>query len=267
MPGKHRQPRRGAGRNLAATAAVLTAGALPLAAAGSAFADAAPAAQSPLSALPLSSLPVSSLPVSTLPVSALPAGLNSVAGPVQGTLPLAGTIAGAMTGAIGSGELPVGGVLGKTDPRAAERDAAVDEQTAMDTAALAVKATELAGAATSNQPVNGLMQQMAPAPQPVQMPVQLAPTLLHDGAVGTMTDGFSAQTVQLTSRVADQMRPTVLQLQQSGVPTVGNVTSALSQAKVPVFGTVGGLTSAIPVSEMVGDQSPVIGAMGAASSL
>jgi hypothetical protein len=36
---------------------------------------------------------------------------------------------------------------------------------------------------------------------------------------------------------------------------------------VPVFGNVGNLTSAIPVSQMVGDQSPVLGTVGAASGL
>jgi hypothetical protein len=250
MTGKHRRPHRSAGRNLAATAAVLTAGALPLAAAGSAFADAAPAAGSPLGALPLNSLPL---------------GLGAAADPVNATVPLAGTLANALTTSVGSGDLPVGGVLGTNTPQTQAREAAVTGQAAAESANLAGKTSQLAGRLSSELAVNGLVSEVAPAMS--GGPMQLAPNLLQDGTVGTLTDGFGGKSMQLAGGVADQLHPVAAQLQQQGVPTVGDVTTSLSQTQVPVFGTVGNLTSAVPVSEMVGNQSPVLGTVGAASGL
>jgi hypothetical protein len=98
-------------------------------------------------------------------------------------------------------------------------------------------------------------------------PMQLAPTLLQDGAVGTLTDGFGGKSMQLTNGVVGQTQPLVAQLQKQGVPTVGDVTTSLSQSKLPVFGSVGSLTAAVPVSEMVGNNSPVLGTVGAVSGL
>jgi hypothetical protein len=250
MTGKHRRPRRSSGRNLAATAAVLTAGALPLAAAGSAFAADAPAAGSPLSAASLTDLPL---------------GLSQMAQPLQSAVPLAGAVAQDVTTSVGSGDLPVGGLLGTTTPQLQERDAVVDQQTALDSANLATKATALTGKVSSVLPVSGLIEQVAPAM--AGQPMQVAPTLLQDGAVGTLTDGFGAKTMELTNGLVGQMHPMVQQLHAAGLPTVGDVTSTLSTTKVPVFGTVGGLTSAIPVSEMLGNDSPVFGTVGAASGL
>jgi hypothetical protein len=98
-------------------------------------------------------------------------------------------------------------------------------------------------------------------------PMQLAPTLLQDGAVGTLTDGFGGKSMELTNGVVGQTQPLVAQLQKQGVPTVGDVTTSLSQSKLPVFGSVGSLTAAVPVSEMVGGNSPVLGTVGAVSGL
>jgi len=270
MTGKHRRPHReGAdalndaftplrrARNLAATAAVLTAGALPLAAAGSAFAQAAPAAGSPQSALPLASLP-------------LPLGLDAMAGPVQGAVPLAGTLTDAVTTSVGAGDLPVGGLLAAAgspaqQARAQTREAVVTGQAAAETADLATKTTQLTSKVTTVLPVAGLVGEVAPAM--AGGPAQLAPTLLQDGAVGTLTGGFGGKSMELTDGVVGQLHPAVAQLHQQGVPTVGDITTSLSQAKVPVFGTVGGLTAAVPVSEMLGNESPVLGTVGAASGL
>jgi hypothetical protein len=250
MTGKHRRPRHSSGRNLAATAAVITAGALPLAVAGNAFAATAPAASSPLSALPLGSVE---------------GGLDQMAQPLQGALPLAGAVAQDVSTSVGSGDLPVGGLLGTSTPQTQARDAAVDQQTALDSADLAAKTTALTGKVSSVLPVSGLIEQVAPAM--AGQPMQVAPTLLQDGAVGTLTDGFGARTMDLTNGLVGQMNPVVQQLHTAGVPTVGDVTSALSTTKMPVFGTVGGLTSAVPVSEMLGGGSPIVGTVGAASGL
>jgi len=252
MTGKHRRPHRSTGRNLAATAAVLTAGALPLAVAGSAFADTAPTAASPLSALPLNS-------------GTIPLGLGEMAQPVNAALPLAGTLANAVTSSVGSGDLPVGGVLGTDTSQTQNREAVMTGQATAETADLTGRTSQLAGHLASALPVEGLVTEVAPAM--AGGPMQLAPTVLQNGAVGTLTDGFGGKAMQLTNGAVGQVQPVVSQLHQQGVPTVGDVTTSLSQTKVPVFGTVGGLTSAVPVSEMVGDQSPVLGTVGAASGL
>jgi len=252
MTGKHRRPHRSVGRNLAATAAVLTAGALPLAAAGSAFADAAPATGSPLSALPLSS-------------SSLTTGLGAMAQPVDAALPLTGTLTNAVTSAVGSGDLPVGGVLGTDTPQVQTRQAVLTGQATAEAANLAGKTSQLGGRLTSMLPVAGLVTEVAPAM--AGGPMQVAPALLQDGTVGTLTDGFGGRAMQLATGVVGQVHPAVAQLKQQGVPTVGDMTTSLSQTQVPVFGDVGNVTSAVPVSEMIGDQSPVLGTVGAASGL
>ena len=244
MTGKHRRPHRSTGRNLAATAAVLTAGALPLAAAGSAFADSAPAGQGPLSSLAPSTVPF---------------GLGAAA------VPLAGTLTDAVTSSVGSGGLPVDGLLGASTPQTQARAAALTGQAQTEAANLAATTSQMAGRLTGQLPVAGLVDEVAPAVS--GGPMQLAPSLLQDGTVGTLTDGFGAKAMDLTGGAVDQMHPVVSQLHQQGVPTVGDVTTSLSRTDVPVLGNVGNLTSAVPVSEMIGDQSPVLGTVGAASGL
>ena len=250
MAGKHRKPSRTAPRNLATAAAVNTPGALPIAAASSAFADAAPVAAAPLSALPLG--------------TTVPLQVATIAGPAESALPLAGTLTGAATSAVDTGDLQ-NGLTGVVSPQAQTREALTTGQATAETAALAAKTTQMTGKLTGLVPVGGLVHEVAPAM--TGQPVQLAPTLLQDGAVGTITDGFGGKSMELTDGVVGQAAPFVAQLQKQGVPTVGDVTTSLSQSKVPVFGTVGGLTAAVPVSEMVGDNSPVLGTVGAVSNL
>lgn len=248
MTGKHRKPHRSAGRNLAATAAVLTAGALPLAAAGSAFAETAPAIADPLSALPLGDAALT----------------NAATGPVQSVVPLAGALTGVVTSAVGSGDA-TSGLLGAASPQAQTREAAMTGQAAAETADLAGKTTQLTSKLSTVVPVSGLVHEVAPAM--AGEPVQLAPTLLRDGTLGTLTNGFGGRSMELTNGVVGQATPLVSQLKQQGVPTVGDVTTSLSRTDVPVFGNVGNLTAAVPVSEMIGNNSPVLGTVGAVSGL
>jgi hypothetical protein len=244
MTGKHRRPRRSTGRNLAATAAVLTAGALPVAAAASAFADAAPAAGSP--------------PAATLPLSSVADGLDGAAVPLQGTLPLATTATADVTGSVAQGDLPVGGLLGAASPQSQARASQMDQQAAFETAAVASDASRLTGRITAQPEVSGLL-------------AQAAPNTFGTGANGGTVDGFAGRlgtrATQATDRVVSGMSPVVGQLRTQGVPTVGDVTSTLSQTKMPVFGTVGGLTSVVPASEMLGDGSPMLDTIGSASKL
>ena len=255
MTGRHRRPGRSTGRNLAATAAVLAAGALPLAAAGSAAAAAALAAGGPLAALPLSSPSLGSLP----------GGLGAAAAPLQGAVPLAGTAAGDVTDSVGAGDLPVGGLLGTASPQAQTRAAQMDRQAAFETAALASGTTQMTGRVASAVPVAGLLDQVAPAASGQR--ARMAPAAAQDGGTGLLAEGVGARTTELTSRFVGRMGPVVGQLHTAGVPTVGDVTSTLSQTRMPMFGTVGGLTSAVPVTQVLGDGSPVVGALGAASRL
>lgn len=250
MTGKHRKPHRGAGRTLAATAAVLGAGALPIAAAGSAFADTTPATAAPLSALPLG--------------TTLPLQVTTMAGPVESVLPLADTLTRALTSAVDTGDLQ-NGLIGGVTPQTQTREAVTTGQASAETADLAAKTTQLTSKLTSVVPVSGLVHEVAPAM--AGQPMQLAPTLLQAGAVGTLTNGFGGKSMELTNGVVGQAQPLVSQLQKRGVPTVGDVTTTVSQSKLPVFGTVGSLTAAVPVSEMLGNNSPVLGTVGAVSGL
>lgn len=244
MTGKHRRPRRSTGRTLAATAAVLTAGALPVAAAGSAFADASSPAGSP--------------PAAALPLSSVTDGIDGAAVPLQGTLPLAGTAATDVTDSVAQGDLPVGGLLGAASAQSQARASQMDEQAALETAAVASGATGLTRQITAQPQVSGLL-------------AQTAPNTFGQGANGGTVDGFAGhlgiRATQLTDHAVGRMSPVVDQLRTEGVPTVGEVTSTLSQTKVPVFGTVGGLTSVVPASEMLGDGSPMLDTVSAASKL
>jgi hypothetical protein len=235
---------------MAATAAVLTAGALPIVAAGSAFADTAPSAAAPLPALPLG--------------TTVPLQVATMAGPVESVLPLAGTLTRAVTSAVDTGDLQ-GGLVGSVTPQAQTREAVTTGQATAETADLAAKTTQLTNKLSTVVPVSGLVHEVAPAM--AGQPMQLAPTLLQDGTVGTLTNGFGGKSMELTGGVVGQAKPLVTQLHQQGVPTVGDVTTSLSQSKLPVFGNVGGLTAAVPVSEMVGNNSPVLGTVGAVSGL
>jgi hypothetical protein len=250
MAGKHRKPTRSTPRNLATAAAVITAGALPIAAASSAFADAAPVLANPLPALPLG--------------TTVPLQVTTMAGPIESVLPLAGTLTKAVTNAVDTGDLQ-NGLTGGVSPQAQTREAVTTGQAAAETADIASKTTQLTNKLATVVPVSGLVHEVAPAM--AGQPMQLAPTLLQDGAVGTLTDGFGGKSMQLTNGVVGQTQPLVAQLQKQGVPTVGDVTTSLSQSKLPVFGSVGSLTAAVPVSEMVGNNSPVLGTVGAVSGL
>ena len=251
MTAKHRRPRRSSGRNLAATAAVLTAGALPVAAAGNAFASTAPAAGAALTAAPA--------------LTGLPVGLQHLAVPAQDALPLAKTVAGDVADSANSGDLP-GTLLGSSGPQEQARDAAIDRRAAIDSAHLAAETTSMTKQLAPMVPATAALGQVAPAMFAGQ-PTQIAPGLLRGGVIGTFADTASARAMGLADNAAERMRPTTQQLQASGVPTVGTVTSTLSGSRMPVFGTVGGLTSVVPASEMLGGESPVFGAVNAASGL
>jgi hypothetical protein len=258
MTGKHRRPRRSTGRNLAATAAVLTAGALPVLAAGNAFADAAPAAGSPLAGLPLATAVPATLPLGL-------DGLEQASAPLQGALPLTGTATGDLAGSLSEGDLPVGALAGASSPQAQYRAEQMDRQAAIETGELATGATGLTGRMASSPEVAGVLR--AAEVRAFGQPFEFAPDLLHDGTVGSLAQRAGSRAMELTGQVSTRMSPVVSELRGDGVPTVNQVTSTVSQAKVPVFGTVGGLTSTVPVTQTLGDESPVLGTVGAASTL
>lgn len=257
MTGKHRRP-RSTGRNLAATAAVLTAGALPVLAAGNAFADAAPAAPSPLAGLPLSTAVPANLPLGLN-------GLEQAAAPLRGALPLTGTAAGDIGDSLADGDLPADALIGASSPQAQDRAAQMDRQAAFETAGLATGATALTGQMASSPDVAGLFR--AAEVQAFGQPFEMAPDLLHDGTLGSLAQHAGSRAMELTGRVSTGMAPVVSELRGDGVPTVDEVTSNVSRQQVPVFGTVGGLTSTVPVTQTLGDESPVLGTVGEASTL
>ncbi|HEX4792063.1 MAG TPA: hypothetical protein VH372_26590 [Actinospica sp.] len=255
MTAKHRKPRRSTGRNLAATAAVLTAGALPLAAAGSAFAADAPAS-SQLTALPLDAAPLAAPPLALAQTA-----------PLRNAMPLAGTVTGDVATSVASGQVPVGGLFGPGTPAMHAQEAALDREAAIESADLGTKAAAVAGKVSAMLPASDLMEQIAPAMAGDPMPA----TVMQDGAVSTLANNIGARALGratvLTDQVAEQAAPVAQQLRASGVPTVSDMTTSVSGTQMPVFGTLGGFTSTIPATQMLGEDSPVLGTVGAAGGL
>jgi len=273
--GRHAAPGSPVGRRLATAAAALAAGTVPLAAAGPAVAA---TVQGELSTL---GLPNAGLPLG-LPDSAgsLAAGL-----PVVQELPVNEVVADAMpplNQVMQVGDL---GLLGQKQPAAAglERSAVAQDQAgtlrtdaldtaglntgAMNTTALAQAAQRALGNATQHA-TGGLISQLPVANVVPQLaantgggPLELAPNVLREGALGTVASGFAPQADDLTGGVVGQAAPLVGQLRSNGVPTVGDLTSKLSRTQLPVVGNVGGLTSSLPVTSVLGAGSPVTGTL------
>ena len=276
--GRQAAPAKPAGRRRAVAAAALAAGALPLACAGTAAAAAA-AQDAPM------------LPTLGLPNLPLPLGLPDSVGPLTDSLPLAGNlpVADLVTGmtpplneVVQIGDL--GGILPQRAPQAAPMIRSADamarpatlaanaESMALSAGNLATTADHTltsgaqaaAGRLTSALPLSNLVPQLASASGG---PLQLAPNVLREGAVGTLTSGLSPQTRDLTGGLVGQAQPLVSQLRQTGVPTVGDLTGGLSSTQLPVVGTVGSVTQTLPVTTLLGTESPVTGALQNLSGL
>jgi hypothetical protein len=261
-----------AGRRLAVTAAALTAGAVPLACAGTAAAATGPQAD---------------LQTLGLPNLALPFGLPDSIDPLVAGVPLASDVP--LDGTLSAATPPLGdimqvGDLGLLPQRAPQTDAHVrsatlDAQPADAAQKLAVAGSNLANATdrllgsqaqgTTTRlaealPLNNLTPQLAAGSGG---PLSLAPNVLHQGALGTLTSGLSPQADALAGGVIGQATPLVSQLRQGGVPTVSDLTGKLSGTQLPVVGSVGSLTQTLPVSTVLGADSPVTGALQNVGSL
>lgn len=277
--GRHAAPAKPTGRRLAVAAAALAAGAVPLACAGSAAAATAPQAAAPM------------LPSLGLPDLPLPLGLPDSAGSLAQGLPLAGElpldeVVGDMTPPL-SDVVQVGDLGGIIPQRPAQeapmirsaRPVAQPETLASNAEKMALNASGLA--TTADRALTGGAQQAAerltgalplanlvPALASTSSgPLQLAPNVLRAGALGTLTSGLSPQTRDLTGGVVGQAQPLVSQLRQTGVPTVADVTGSLSSTQLPVVGTVGSVTQTLPVTTLLGTESPVTGALQNLSGL
>jgi hypothetical protein len=271
--GRHAAPSRTAARRLATAAAALAAGAVPLAAAGAAHA----AAASPQSDLQTLGLPNLALPLG------LPDSIDPLAAgvPVVQDLPLDAAVhglvppVGDLTQVGNLGALPVQGPAAQPLTRSAGlpdrpgpalQDAAVADS-GMSAAAnrvLSAGAQRATDRLVDALPLDNLMPQLATS---AGGPLQLAPHVLQEGALGTLTSGLAPQTDDLTGGLVGQTGPLVAQLHQTGVPTVGDVTTKLSQTRLPMVGTVGSLTGTLPVTGMLGSDSPVTGALQNVSGL
>src|SRR5947209_2628387 len=260
------------GRRLAVTAAALTAGAVPLACAGTAAAATGPQAD---------------LPTLGLPNLALPFGLPDSINPLVAGVPIAQDLP--LDDALNAATPPLSdftrvGDLGLLPERAPQanaqvRAATLQQQPADSAQKLAVGASNLANAAdrllgsqtqrattqlAESLPLNNVMPQLAAGSDG---PLALAPNVLHQGALGTLTAGLTPQADELAGGVIGQATPLVAQLRQSGVPTVSDLTGELSGTQLPMVGSVGGLTQTLPVSTMLGAGSPVTGALQNVGSL
>lgn len=125
-------------------------------------------------------------------------------------------------------------------------------------------ADQLAAQIGSGGPVKDLLRTVVPA-NPKAVPGELAPAVLRNGTVGTLTGAVGQRTTQMAANVVAQARPMAGQLHQGGIPTVGDVTASVSRTQMPMFGTVAGLTTAVPVGSVLG--TPVMDSLGAASTL
>lgn len=125
-------------------------------------------------------------------------------------------------------------------------------------------ADQLAEQIGSGGAMKDLLHGAVPA-NPKAVPGELAPAVLRNGTVGTLTGAVGQRTAQMAASVADQARPMAGQLQQSGVPTVGAAAGSLSRTQMPMFGTVGGLTTAVPLAAALG--TPVTDSLGAAGGI
>lgn len=261
-----------AGRRLAATAAALTAGAVPLACAGTAAAATDTQAVLPTLGLPNLALPFG-LPDSIDPLTA---GL-----PIAQDLPLGDALSAAappLSDVTQVGDL---GLLPERSPLAdaQARSATLAQQPADSAQKLATGETELASAAdrllsgqaqsaatrlTEALPLNNVMPQLAAGSGG---PLALGSNVLHQGALGTLTSGLSPQAEELAGGVIDQATPLVSQLRQSGVPSVSDLTGKLSGTQLPMVGSVGSVTQMLPVTTVLGANSPVTGALQNVGSL
>jgi hypothetical protein len=261
-----------AGRRLAVTAAALTAGAVPLACAGTAAAATGPQADLQMLGLPNLALPFG-LPDSIDPL------VSSV--PIANDLPLGSTLNAATPPLSDITQVGDLGLLPERAPaaQAQVRSATLAAQPADSAQKLAVAGSNLATAAdrllgsqaqgattrlAEALPLNNLTPQLAAS---ADSPLSLAPNVLHQGALGTLTSGLSPQADALAGGVIGQATPLVSQLRSGGVPTVSDLTGKLSGAQLPMVGSVGSLTQTLPVSTMLGADSPVTGALQNVGSL
>lgn len=273
--GRHAAAARPTGRRLAVAAAALAAGAVPVVCGGTAFAAAA-------------SAPRADLPATLgLPDVPLPLGLPGSVDSLTAGIPLAQDLpVGEMVGDVTSplGEIVQVGDFGLLPHQPAQaapsvRSAPIAQQpdafsasTALNTGNLATVADRALSGGTQRAaerltaalPLSNLVPQLASTSDG---PLQLAPNVLHDGALGTLTSGVAPQTRDLTGGLVGQATPLVAQLRQSGVPTIGDVTTRLSATQLPVVGTVGSLTQTLPVTTVLGTRSPVTGAVQNLSGL
>jgi hypothetical protein len=245
MTGRHRRPRRATGRNLAATAAVLTAGALPLAVAGSASADTGTLTSSPLAGLPISGVPQT---------------VGVTAQHLRNVPPLAREAAGDLTADVKSGTLLAGTVA----PQKQTRTAPAAPQPAEASAALAGQATRLSGDAADVLPVSEAFEQVAPAMS--GHPERSGASVLQ-GTPVSEADHLGAGSMTLSGGVARQAQPVAQRLRAEGVPTVGDVTGAVGATRMPAFGTVGAATSVVPAEHMLGADSLALRTVGATAGL
>jgi hypothetical protein len=268
--GRHAAPARPTGRRLAVVAAALAAGAVPLACAGTADAAATAAPQGMLPTLGLPDLP-------------LPLGLPDSVGSLAGGLPLAQDlpvndlvdgITPPLSEVVQVGSLGLLPEPAQAAPMVRSADFVQQPDTlAQNAENMALSAGSLATSAdraltdgaqasverlTSALPLGNLVPALASASGG---PLQLAPHVLTNGALGTLTAGIAPQTTELTGGIIGQAEPLVSQLHQSGVPTVGDLTGGLSSTQLPVVGTVGSITQTLPVTSLLGGDSPVTGAL------
>lgn len=299
MSGKHARPARpgsagatgrSAGRRLAAGAIILAAGAAPLVAA--AGAQAASAAD-PLGA---ATDAAGALPV----IGDLPLGLSSLTAPADQAAPLASVLPAAQGMPMLDSALPLAEVvpaLADTLPTGSLTGGSANGADA--TRLLPRAATNVPGSLSALAPLDLLGTPGAADPfgafgsfdstgsaaadpaglttftqNSVAAVTDSASNTLGSvgqsvpgGGVGALTSGFTPQAVVVNGAVLRQASPVVNQLQQGGVPTVGDLTNNLGQSSLPMVGPVGHLTRTLPLSSVLGNANPLADTLSTATQL
>lgn len=96
---------------------------------------------------------------------------------------------------------------------------------------------------------------------------QVAAGAFQYGPLGTVTRDAGPAAQKVTGAAVTGTRPVISRLRSAGVPTVSDATGQLGSMRLPVGGSVGNVTDALPVSSTLDSSAPLADAFADASEL
>jgi hypothetical protein len=118
--------------------------------------------------------------------------------------------------------------------------------------------------------LTGQVQMQQVVPQVMQEPngsLKPAPGLPGPGAIGELSQNLTPQAHRLTGVADAQTGSLLADVDQSRMPTVGDVSGGLANTPLPGFGTVHGLTGSLPVDSMLSSSGVATGTLDNISDL